>query len=208
MADEQHSKKCILGVAARLFAKLGLDKCSTREIAKESNANISLISYYFGGKEGLYREVMLKFALEIKEYVQIQGDEFKKLPMTKEFFNQKLHEVIETIVLFRKKYPEVAQIFAREKLTGFEYSKDIHEEIFFPLAQNFFELIRSAQDAGVVRSDINPALYFTLLTEGIWGYFLIESCPIPISKEFLHFKNDTEELKKQFFRIYIEGVLL
>lgn len=46
------SKLCIMRAAVTLFAKLGLDKCSTREIAKQSDSNISLISYYFGGKRG------------------------------------------------------------------------------------------------------------------------------------------------------------
>ena len=92
---QQDSRNCILAVAAKLFAKLGLDKCSTREIAKESNANISLISYYFGGKEGLYREVMRQCALEIKDHVQDRVSEFKDQPMTKDLFRQEVESAIE-----------------------------------------------------------------------------------------------------------------
>ncbi len=106
---QQDSKICILQVAAKLFAKLGLDKCSTREIAKEAKANISLISYYSGGKEGLYREVM--------------------------------------------------------------------------------------------RPEINATLYFTLLCEGVWGFFELQKCPTPLVQ-------DPNLLKNQISKIFIEGALL
>ena len=52
----------ILRVAGKLFAQHGLEGVSTRDIAAKSDLNISLISYYFGGKEGLYKEVINDFA--------------------------------------------------------------------------------------------------------------------------------------------------
>jgi AcrR family transcriptional regulator len=82
------SKNCIIQSAAALFAKLGLDKCSTREIAKKSDSNISLISYYFGGKEGLYKEVMRSHALKIKDEVKELVESFESKPVTREVFIQ------------------------------------------------------------------------------------------------------------------------
>ena len=39
--------------AEKLFAEKGFDGTSTREIAKNAEVNISMISYYFGSKEKL-----------------------------------------------------------------------------------------------------------------------------------------------------------
>lgn len=208
MSDSLDSKKCILAVAAKLFAKLGLDKTSTREIAKESNANISLISYYFGGKEGLYKEVMRNFALELKEHVHEKIVNKKAEPMTKEFFVNEIYLVVETMIFFRMKYPEISQIFSREKLTGLQHSKEVHEEIFYPMAKEFVNLFEMAQKANVVNPKINPILYFTLLTEGISGFFEMKECPSPLAKQCLNPENDIEEIKKQITEIYTQGVLL
>lgn len=208
MSNLQDSRKTILTVAAKLFAKLGLDKCSTREIAKESKANISLISYYFGGKEGLYKEVLRECALEIKERVQLRLIENKDLPVTKERFIKEIEATVESIIFFRTKYPEVAQIFSREKLTGLQHSKELHEEIFYPLIQNFFKLIRQAQKEKIVKPNISPALFFILLSEGIWGFYELQECPTPLLKDCKNLYQNKNKLSQQIVQIFIEGALI
>ena len=209
MADsQQDSKFCILQAAAKLFAKLGLDKCSTREIAKESKSNISAISYHFGGKEGLYREVMRQCALEIKDHVQMRSTQFGKTIITKNLFKAEMQSLIESLIFFQVKYPEVSQIFAREKLTGLKHSKEIHEEIFYPLVKNFIYMFNQAQAAKIVRPDINPTLFFIMLSEGTWGYFELQKCPTPLLQDLHEFNNNAVNLKNQIYQIFIEGALL
>lgn len=48
----------ILIAATKLFAELGYEGASTRQIAKEAGANMAMINYYFGSKEGVFMEVM------------------------------------------------------------------------------------------------------------------------------------------------------
>ncbi len=210
VAESTDSRKTILNVAAKLFAKFGLDKCSTREIAKESDSNISLISYYFGGKEGLYKAVMRECALEIKERVQSQAlaKKARTAPLTKELFKEDITATIDSLLFFRDKYPEVSQIFSREKLTGLQHSQEIHEEIFYPLIQNFFKVIQDAQAQKIVKKDINPALFFILLSEGIFGFFEMKECPTPLLKDCDDLVNNKAKLSQQIAEIYIQGVLL
>lgn len=68
---ELHEKQIkILKVAEKLFAENGFDGTSVRQIAKEANINIAMISYYFGSKEKLleallfYRTSDFKIQLE------------------------------------------------------------------------------------------------------------------------------------------------
>jgi TetR/AcrR family transcriptional regulator len=51
-------KEKLLKVATRLFAEKGYKGVTIREISKTSNASISMIAYYFGGKEALYEAVL------------------------------------------------------------------------------------------------------------------------------------------------------
>lgn len=55
---KDNTKERILTTAVKLFAQKGFNGTSIREICKEANANICLISYYWGGKEELYRGIL------------------------------------------------------------------------------------------------------------------------------------------------------
>lgn len=51
------SRDALIEAALACFAKYGYDATSIRLVASMAGKNSSLISYYFKGKEGLYREV-------------------------------------------------------------------------------------------------------------------------------------------------------
>lgn len=75
-ADGAGARAKLLLAALRLFAQKGYAKTSTRDIAQAAGANIGAISYYFGGKQGLYRaavtEPMGDTAAEIAHWDQPQ----------------------------------------------------------------------------------------------------------------------------------------
>jgi AcrR family transcriptional regulator len=54
----QNTEQKIIDVATKLFAQNGFVGTSTREICKIAGVNISLISYYFGGKSELYKKII------------------------------------------------------------------------------------------------------------------------------------------------------
>jgi AcrR family transcriptional regulator len=55
-ADETRER--LIRAAGAEFARRGFHEASVRTICREAGANISAIKYHFGGKEGLYREVV------------------------------------------------------------------------------------------------------------------------------------------------------
>ena len=48
----------LIAAATPLFATRGLNGVSIRELAKAGGTNLAMISYYFGGKAGLYEAVL------------------------------------------------------------------------------------------------------------------------------------------------------
>lgn len=199
--SKSDSKLCILKAAASLFAKLGLDKCSTREIAKQSDSNISLISYYFGGKEGLYKEVMRSYALEVKSNAQHLIDDMGKADLTSEMFNNYMGRFVENVINTRVNNAEMSKIFAREKLTGLPFAREVYEEIFYPLIQNFFKLVEAGQKKGFVKEDVYPPLLFILITEAVWGFYEMMECEINLSQDCKALAVNPVELKNQILNI-------
>ncbi|MEO6831013.1 MAG: TetR family transcriptional regulator [Chitinophagaceae bacterium] len=49
---------CIIKAAETLFAQHGYEGTSVRDIARDANVNVAMISYYFKSKEGLLEAVM------------------------------------------------------------------------------------------------------------------------------------------------------
>jgi AcrR family transcriptional regulator len=52
------TRQRILNAAERLFAERGYDRTSIRAIVAKARVNQAAINYHFGGKDGLYREVL------------------------------------------------------------------------------------------------------------------------------------------------------
>lgn len=90
--EKPDKRTSILIAAQKLFSELGYEGTSTRQIAKESGANMSMINYYFGSKEGVFIEVINDRVQGFKsQLVTISED--KILPL------EKLMKVIEGYAL-------------------------------------------------------------------------------------------------------------
>jgi TetR/AcrR family transcriptional regulator, regulator of cefoperazone and chloramphenicol sensitivity len=58
------TRQRLIDTALRLFSEKGFKAVSVRELADHAKSNIAAISYHFGDKSGLYREV---FSIPVKE---------------------------------------------------------------------------------------------------------------------------------------------
>jgi AcrR family transcriptional regulator len=65
--QDKDPKKRILEAAATLFSTKGYAAVGVREIAELANVNVSMISYYFSGKAGIMKEIVLHYFDSIKE---------------------------------------------------------------------------------------------------------------------------------------------
>jgi TetR/AcrR family transcriptional regulator, regulator of cefoperazone and chloramphenicol sensitivity len=55
---DQETRARLLDAAERLFADRGFKRVTIREISRAARANVAAVNYHFGGKVGLYREVL------------------------------------------------------------------------------------------------------------------------------------------------------
>src|SRR5438270_232572 len=61
LRDAERTRARILDAALAEFADKGYAGARVRQIAERAGVNAQLISYYFGGKEGLYRELVQRW---------------------------------------------------------------------------------------------------------------------------------------------------
>ena len=63
MTEPRETRGRLLKTAERLFAERGFKRVTVREICQAARTNIASVNYHYGGKLGLYREVM-RLAIE------------------------------------------------------------------------------------------------------------------------------------------------
>lgn len=58
--DGQSTRMIVLEAAGQIFAERGFAEATSKEICERAGANSAAVNYYFGGKEGLYEEVLVE----------------------------------------------------------------------------------------------------------------------------------------------------
>jgi TetR/AcrR family transcriptional regulator len=110
--DNTSSKKKILNIAFNLFASQGFAATSVRQIASAAEVNISSIGYYFGGKEGLYREVIKSQLKNFSDTLSGKISKEKNIKTRIKFFAESL---VDSLV--EPPSPSILRIIIRELVT-------------------------------------------------------------------------------------------
>jgi AcrR family transcriptional regulator len=96
-------KQQILDAAIHLFARKGFSATGVREIAREANVNIAMISYYFGSKRGILEAALDMFFqryLEVAEQA-LDGDDPPE---------QKMRRFIRSVVMLMRNNNDLVRI--------------------------------------------------------------------------------------------------
>src|SRR4051812_41457728 len=111
-SEETHQN--LLKAATHLFARYGLDGTTVRDIAAHAGVNLSLVSYYFEGKEGLYRACIEEFGnTRLKD---CQG--LLSSVQSAEEFRIRIELIIDSILTSQAEHPELSKILCREIEAG------------------------------------------------------------------------------------------
>lgn len=204
---DQSTKTHIMKVATKLFSERGLEDVSVREIAKASGQNLSMISYYFGGKEGLYiailHEHMEQTVAKIQE-IFVDSDVQK---MTKQSFRKEIHAMVSLVTNLKFASPEMSNIMYREKINRLPYAREIHEKLTTPVAEKILEIFRHAQKKGILRDNFDPRIFMGLLFDSIMGYFVSYDCGIKMMQGDWKFPRDKELFIDFVTDLFLQGIL-
>lgn len=116
----------ILNAALKLFSEFGFEGTSTRQIAKEAGANMAMINYYFGSKEGVFLEIMEE---------KICG------------FKSQLNQINDEQIPAKEKLLKVVEQYATRIFSNINFHKMMHRELSLTQRPEMFSQIRDAMTA-------------------------------------------------------------
>jgi TetR/AcrR family transcriptional regulator len=195
MADND-CRVTLLAVATPLFAEKGFNGVSVREIAGFAGVNVSMISYYFGGKEGLYGAVLTEqFAVlsRVAEIAQMDTDPLNKFELY----------VRATVARYRRN-PFLLRFYTSE-LTN---PTPCFTTIVKPAIQGVVKILQEFFTDGLshhqFREGLDPTDTALALAGMINFYFLLE----PATGELVdHSPERDEQLIRHIMDIFKNGVL-
>lgn len=164
MTDFNDKQLDILQAAEKLFAEEGFDGASIRNIAREANVNIAMISYYFGSKEKLLEALIIHRTSGMK--MQLEN-----------IFNENLSPADKVDRLIDLYISRINKNKCMYQIVHFELStkKRIMDmkafiDIKLQNVEAFKRIIQEGQAQGVFRKDINIFLIPTTIV-GILVHF-------------------------------------
>ena len=144
----------IIKVATELFGEQGLEPTTTRQISAASGLNISLISYYFGGKVGLYQAIIYEHALKIKEEFEAIFESHHQEKFTPEIFKKEISMIVRHMVEMRLHNLSMSKIFMAERTQKMPYAREVFENIMKSTTDKMIQMIQKGQDQGFLKSDL------------------------------------------------------
>jgi AcrR family transcriptional regulator len=156
--EKPDSKDRLMTEATRLFAQSGYDGVTVKEIAEAAGLNISLVSYYFSGKEGIYRACLESFAHERLLFIQ----KLMTPPTSRADFCIKIREWVVSFIESHLQQSEITCIIHRDCMSENEVIQDVFKKSFLVLFTRLVEFFKQGIEAKVVLEKCDPMMSASL----------------------------------------------
>jgi AcrR family transcriptional regulator len=149
------TRQALLDHATDAFAENGFDRASVREITQRADVNQAAINYHFGGKEGLYREVLYLAVAALNDASLLDEDAIFRVnrdEAVRLFIRQQLAPLF--------KHGQVSRylrIFAWETLAPTPVWRDFIASAKLPLLDQAEKIVRRFLPPAAERAEITVA---------------------------------------------------
>ena len=200
--EKADSRELLLAAALRLFAARGLNGTTVKEIAEEAGVNVSLVSYYFQGKEGLFVACLKPFGSSLLA----TAERVLKPASTREEFEVRLTLFIEEFLEAHLKQPEFTQILHRDCAVVGSEVKQLYSGSFFPIFESLVRFTLGARKAGFLRPDCEPVIACGFLIGGLVQAIRMDFITQEHFKQSIQESRYREKVIHHVVRNFMQGV--
>ncbi|MCX7908189.1 MAG: TetR family transcriptional regulator [Ignavibacteria bacterium] len=184
---EKEPKERILEAGALLFATKGYAAVGVREIAELAGVNVAMISYYFSGKAGILKEIILRYFDEVKGiYDKVLAQNIEPEIALKTI-------VKELVNLMKKK-----TIFCKVAITEMPFNLPEFMEFKAEVARRHIDyikqglqLIKLFVDDNRYNSIITPAAISLIFSHFLFGPFIQKVWNVELDENYYNLYSET-----------------
>ncbi len=186
----------MISIATRLFAERGLNGVSIRELSKAAGVSISMISYYFGGKEGLYSSVLQEQFSSFGHIEEITTTDAEALV--------KIESYIRWIIVRYRNNPYLLRYYTSELTNPTQFFSLIVQPAIGKVIQVLVQIIEEGISNNIFRKDLNP-VDTVLAMAGMVNYYILST--LATQELINHSPERDEELIRHYMDIFTKGIL-
>jgi TetR/AcrR family transcriptional regulator len=186
----------LLEVGTRLFAERGLHGVSVRELSQAAGASISMISYHFGSKEGLYSEVLQEQFACFDQIEEIRRQGAGPLAVIEGY--------LRWTMLRHRNNPYLLRFYTSELTNPTAWFATIVSPAIANVIRILAEVVEEGMQQGQFRQDLD-AVNAALALAGMVNYFFLST----LATESLtnHSPEQDEQLICQYVAIFTTGII-
>lgn len=186
----------LIATATRLFAERGLHGVSIRELSKAAGVSISMISYYFGGKEGLYASVLQEQFACYAHIEEIRNQDAEPL--------EKITDYVRWTVERHRNQPYLLRFYTSELTNPTRFFSEIVQPAISNVIVILIEIVTEGIARKQFREGLNP-VDTVLVMAGMANYYFLSTLA---TEEFINHSPDRdEELIQHYMDIFTKGIL-
>ncbi len=198
----ESTRDCILQSAKVVFSKFGFDGASLKVIAEASRTNVALVSYYFGGKEGLYKACLEEFGKNRRTAMH----SILSAPHSGADFQSKLRLWMESFFQANLEDPDMVRILHREMVEEIRVGKAVFEKYFLQIFSELVSFLEHSRELGFIREDVDSYFAASFLMSAMGDTVRID----PIRKKFHRKTLGSEKFRnalvEQFLSFFTKGL--
>lgn len=158
--DGRSTRAVVLEAAGRVFAERGFGEATSKEICERAGTNNAAVNYYFGGKEGLYEEVLVEAhrqMLSMEELSQIVSSDAPPEEKLRVFLRHIIHTAMNASELWGIK------IFLRELASPSPFVPKFLETTAIPKVRKIRELVQDITGLAPDSAAVQRATAFVVM---------------------------------------------
>ncbi|HEY8279650.1 MAG TPA: TetR/AcrR family transcriptional regulator [Bdellovibrionota bacterium] len=199
---DEDTRQRLLRAAKQVFSKQGFSGATVKEIADEAGCNVSLISYHFNGKEGIFRTILEEFGRERLR----DAEKILSPPDSIEDLRAKLRLWMQQFLLCHVDDDSICSILHRENVLEHDFLWDIFQNTFLKAFDAMVKFFEAARKRGILRKDADPLASASML----FGSLIHVGRNQKIQKKFLNVSIADEKYRsliiEQFLGILLGGI--
>ncbi len=158
-APETSTRDKLLRAAIQLFAAKGYAGTSVKDIVELANVNISLVSYHFNGKEGLFRSCLEQFG----NTRLVAAERALRSPQNFAEFSFRLQLFVEEMLAAYLVDPDLSRIINRDMELANSIVRDVFEKSIVRIYELLVEFLNDAQTSKTIKLMGTPQMAASLL---------------------------------------------